>query len=1051
MDIVRCIKSDFAPEYTNSDKLREIRLVMKDKLNAAYYAQYFHNCLWLEEHSCEKKAFTLEKAPVLFCKGNEIRVIIHRFHRRFARVHFGDQIFVQNTRDSEVFQGFVRRFKGDEVFLGGFKPRLLDSLHLYADPKINLQFPIDRLVATRQHAAVDTVASKFLHMLFPDYLPTGPALPYFDVTKEDLLNKDIADNLHELKAVKDILNSQPQEPPYIVYGPPGTGKTVTIVEAMCQILKRTGKKILVCAPANAHCDTIALRLSEYCTDKQMCRIYSTTRKPNKIPQRLVPYSNLNKYKRVIPLTANQLNQYRIVISTLVLIGKFDESIYSPDFVFIDEAAQAMEPEACIAFSKLHEHGTLVLSGDPNQLQPIVNSRTAKQYGLDVSLLQRLMDTQTIYKSEDSRFITMLKLNHRNHPLIIGISNKLFYGNKIDCVSEAATFDPVSKLNVFPHVDYSEKAETNDGCALEFCAVSSEESKECFSTSYFNMAEIEMLLKYIQTLLSVKINPAITKNDIGIITPYNNQVSKIKQLLGKNSLSDVEVGNIETFQGREKRVILMSTVRGQFDLLKYDNRYGLGFLKQPQRFNVALTRARSKLVIIGCPLVLSTDDKWNTYIKTCKRLNTYYGMEADERNEETYAQCVETLNEFPTLRQKMIEECNSDKMIRPAPVKTSDGPYGTSSQPGPSNVQEIGNTIRIHYTSDAADDSASSDSSSAPDESYDCDNSSNSSISKLSPSLQKIVIEIGKCYTPRNNFVDSDSSDDSDSDETSQKIGCITYVSFQESEADDAPQNNPVDSRIADIYQAGPSGLLSFEHAANEESTEETEKTDSPSKKSDSSEFEIIDVDSRFTVDSLIAGLISFERAANEKSTEETVKTDPPSKKSDSSEFEIIDVHSRVTVDSLIADIHPSRLLIFEHAANEESTEETEKTDSPSKISDSSEFEIINTPQTSDFEMVDSDKSENEHIHENTENVEENTSSTSAIMSNADQAPQNSCEPVDSQDSTNQAGPSGLQSVKQKNIFDLFISQSEFLHDCKTIEYSSESEDEEEKEKITESE
>ncbi|KAL4705752.1 hypothetical protein ACJJTC_018351 [Scirpophaga incertulas] len=112
-----------------------------------------------------------------------------------------------------------------------------------------------------------------------------------------------------------------------------------------------------------------------------------------------------------------------------------------------------------------------------------------------------------------------------------------------------------------------------------------------------------------------------------------EATKIRTWLWKEELSKIEVGTVEAFQGKEKRVILISTVRANCDLLDYDAKFQLGFLVDDQRFNVAVTRAKAKVVIIGNPMCLEKDEKWRRYIQRCRELNTYEGFDTQSANLE----------------------------------------------------------------------------------------------------------------------------------------------------------------------------------------------------------------------------------------------------------------------------------------------------------------------------------------------------------------------------------------------------------------------------------
>lgn len=164
-----------------------------------------------------------------------------------------------------------------------------------------------------------------------------------------------------------------------------------------------------------------------------------------------------------------------------------------------------------------------------------------------------------------------------------------------------------------------------------------------SPSYFNPKEAEMVLKYVKALLNLS-ETRVLETDIGIVTPYIRQVYRLKELLKSRGYSDVEVGTTEVFQGREKRIIIISSVRAQHDLLLFDRKYKLGFVSNEKRLNVALTRAMSKLIIIGCPNVLRFDCNWLRFIEFCEEKRSYFGAKRDVRDDVLKKDVLQRLGE-----------------------------------------------------------------------------------------------------------------------------------------------------------------------------------------------------------------------------------------------------------------------------------------------------------------------------------------------------------------------------------------------------------------------
>eukprot|EP00794_Sanderia_malayensis_P005862 gene5862-6555_t len=153
----------------------------------------------------------------------------------------------------------------------------------------------------------------------------------------------------------------------------------------------------------------------------------------------------------------------------------------------------------------------------------------------------------------------------------------------------------------------------------------EDVREGNSPSWFNPTEAVQVLKYVQLVMGFGADK-LTFDDIGIITPYRKQVEKIRMLLEKVSMSDIKVGSVEEFQGQERQVIIISTVRSNESYISFDERHTLGFLSNPKRFNVAVTRSQSLLIVCGNPRILSLDPYWCSLIQYCVAHSSFVGCD-----------------------------------------------------------------------------------------------------------------------------------------------------------------------------------------------------------------------------------------------------------------------------------------------------------------------------------------------------------------------------------------------------------------------------------------
>ena len=289
-------------------------------------------------------------------------------------------------------------------------------------------------------------------------------------------------------------------------------------------------------------------------------------------------------------------------------------------ILVDEAGHATEPEALAAMTGLidAEHTRIVLGGDPLQLGPIIRSPLASKHGLGMSMLERLLiDSATQPRSpyyrpptggalHPHRYITKLLFNYRSHPAILEQPNAMFYKGELIASADRLARESLQRWPEFPV----------SGFPILLHHVVGREEREGDSPSWWNSDEAMAVVEYVRKLLSYKAG-ALTMADIGIITPYRKQVQKIRQLLGFRfpDHAALKVGSVEEYQGQERRVILISTVRSQqLSFEQFDVRYRLGFVNHPKRLNVALTRAKAALVVVGNASLLSTDPNWAQYIE-----------------------------------------------------------------------------------------------------------------------------------------------------------------------------------------------------------------------------------------------------------------------------------------------------------------------------------------------------------------------------------------------------------------------------------------------------
>jgi len=287
-----------------------------------------------------------------------------------------------------------------------------------------------------------------------------------------------------------------------------------------------------------------------------------------------------------------LSEADVVCSTLVGANNSYIENRRFDVVVVDEAAQALEPATWIPIIKANEK--VILAGDPFQLPPTVKSYAAARKGLEKTLIE-----QSIERFEK---VSLLKTQYRMNETIMGFSNAYFYDNQLEA-------------------DYSVKSHTlfEGDLPLEFIDTAGcgfEEKVNPKTKSTYNPEEYKILWRHLDNLI-----PTLDKKKpptIGIISPYKQQAlylrAEIKDYFDFVELP-INVNTIDSFQGQERDIIYISLVRS--------NEKGIiGFLKDYRRMNVAMTRARKKLVIIGDSATLGNDGFYRSFFDYCDKVGAY---------------------------------------------------------------------------------------------------------------------------------------------------------------------------------------------------------------------------------------------------------------------------------------------------------------------------------------------------------------------------------------------------------------------------------------------
>jgi superfamily I DNA and/or RNA helicase len=414
----------------------------------------------------------------------------------------------------------------------------------------------------------------------------------------------------------------------VVHGPPGTGKTTTLVESVVQLL-REEKQVMVCAPSNAATDHLAKSL--YARGLKVVRIGNLAKVESdntaltldvliqqekdfkqirELKKRAIELRKMGgKYKRNfgreeseqrklifneaknLSKEARELENYLVEkvlgdaqVIACTLIGSSSDYLQGRKFstVIIDEAGQGIEPAVWVPILKADK---VVMAGDPYQLPPTVKSVDAERQGLSVTLLEKAI------QRHDAVFL--LRTQYRMNTLIMEFSNRKFYHGQLEAHPSVAEWHIESSPQVVEFVDTA-------GCGFEEQA-SEESSSRC------NPEEVRLLRLHFDQLAPD------TSLSVGVISPYRAQVELLQETFA--DVSQVSVNTIDSFQGQERDVIYMSLVRS-------NPKSEIGFLKDYRRMNVAMTRARKKLVIIGDSATLGNDRFYGDFLSYAEEIGAY---------------------------------------------------------------------------------------------------------------------------------------------------------------------------------------------------------------------------------------------------------------------------------------------------------------------------------------------------------------------------------------------------------------------------------------------
>jgi superfamily I DNA and/or RNA helicase len=445
----------------------------------------------------------------------------------------------------------------------------------------------------------------------------GERLPEFRPRLDDV-PLDPALNLSQRQAVCFALSAKDVA---VLHGPPGSGKTTTVVELIRRAV-RQGQRVLVCAPSNLAVDNMLERLLAWGenavrlghparvlptlrghTLDLLVEEHSDARQARKlVKEAFALFRQAGKWTRARPEPGarQQLRQEarsllgdarqlearaveRVLDGAAILCatttGLDDDLIGSRrfDLLVIDEACQSTEPGCWPALNRADR---VVLAGDHCQLPPTVLSNEAARQGLGVSLLERLVE------QHGTHITRRLDVQYRMHEQIMAFSSAEFYDGTLQADASVARH-LLCDIPGIPATPLTTTAVT----FLDTAGAGYEEEQEPDEASRFNPQEADLAASRVRALVEA----GIRTEDIAVITPYSAQVRRLRGIL--KDLEGVEIDSVDGFQGREKEVVVLSLVRS-------NSEGEIGFLADVRRTNVALTRARRCMIVIGDSATLS---------------------------------------------------------------------------------------------------------------------------------------------------------------------------------------------------------------------------------------------------------------------------------------------------------------------------------------------------------------------------------------------------------------------------------------------------------------
>ncbi|SJN51552.1 putative helicase [Sphingobacterium faecium PCAi_F2.5] len=454
---------------------------------------------------------------------------------------------------------------------------------------------------------------------------------------------DAALNQSQNEAIALVLSSSPIS---IIHGPPGTGKTTTLIKAVAALLKKEKKQILIVAPSNTAVDVLTERLDavgvlvtrignpvkisehlqELSLDAQVDQ-HPANKEVKILKKKARAYTDMaQKYKRSFGRSEREqrkalfdearkitkeigdiqdfivgdiLDKAQVVTATLVGANQYAIRNRTYGVVVIDEAAQALEPACWIPILKADK---IVLAGDHRQLPPTVKSTAHMKTGLYDTLFEKLVSR---YPSH----VALLNVQYRMNEKIMKFPSLALYDDHLLAAEQVQ--------------HWTLKGDQEPVLFIDTAGAGFEEEQE--GTATFNQGEAQFLKTHLSELLT-KLSATYAEDDfpsIGVITPYRKQATLLHEVLSHDEWmatyrKNIQINTIDSFQGQEKDIIYISLTRS-------NDQQTIGFLSDVRRMNVAMTRARKKLIVIGDSATVGKHEFYDAFIKYVGSVESYHSV------------------------------------------------------------------------------------------------------------------------------------------------------------------------------------------------------------------------------------------------------------------------------------------------------------------------------------------------------------------------------------------------------------------------------------------